>query len=202
MQIGLIGPAAGDAPLLREAAEFLVSDAGVDQVIYLGDDAATLVHMLETWSNEIWGAEKDGNAFLERAVRMALDGSADDIDGLLEDEARARRLDVVRLLPDPPTRAVEMLADRICVLVHDKSVLDEEDIVNAQVIVYGRAQAAELNRFGNRYFLTPGPLAKRQVAVLELTESSQLVASLFELSGAPIWQETLARRGNKVHVAP
>jgi len=44
----------------------------------------------------------------------------------------------VRRLPPPPARAIEMIDDRVVLLVHDKAVLDEEDIANAHLIVYGK----------------------------------------------------------------
>ena len=44
--------------------------------------------------------------------------------------------------------------------MHDKAILDEDDVANAHVIVYGEAADADFKRFGPRSFLTPGPVAK------------------------------------------
>jgi len=114
---------------------------------------------------------------------------------------RGRRLRRVRKLPPPPTRAIDMIADRIIVAVHDKRILDEEDIANAQLILYGKSAAADLRKFGPRYFLTPGPLADERVAVVEVERDGHISIALFETSGLPVWRKTMSRRSTKVSVA-
>jgi len=200
MRIGLVGPANGDELALREALEFVLGDVEVDQAIYLGDDEDTVDEALRGWTAELLDGTVPLEVFLDRAVEVALGGAPADIEALLAAEATVRRLARVRKLPPAPARAVEMLADRIILAVHDKSVLDEEDIANSQLIVYGKSKKAELRRFGPRYFLTPGPLAAHQVAVLELEEDGQVSIGLFETSGLPVWRETMARRTSKVSV--
>ncbi|MBX3273312.1 MAG: hypothetical protein KF729_23820 [Sandaracinaceae bacterium] len=200
MRVGLLGPARGDAEAAREAIEFLLGDAEVDQAIYLGDDREALDALLERWAAEVFGERYCDDAFLRRAAELAERGEPDAIEGLLRREAWVKKLGRIRELPDPPARAVEMIADRILLAVYDKSILDEEDIANAQVIVYGRAEEAELRRFGTRYFLTPGPLSAGRVAVLETEGSGEVAAALFETSGVPVWRQPLARRSGKVNV--
>lgn len=201
MRIGLVGPANGDGAVLREALEFLLSDVLVDQAIYLGHDEETVDDALRAWSAELFdGGVDHTDVFLDRAVEVAVGGTPREIEALLSAELAVRRLDRVRKLPPAPARAVEMLADRIILAVYDKSVLDEEDIANAQLIVYGKSGTAELRRFGPRYFLTPGPLSEHQVAVLELEEDGQVSIALFETSGLPVWRETMARRTTKLNV--
>jgi hypothetical protein len=199
MRIGLVGPAKGDRLALREALEFVLGDVEVDQAIYLGNDEETVDETLRAWAGELLDGAPSA-AFLDRAVDLALEGTPEAIEDLLAADASVRRLARVRQLPPAPARAVEMLADRIILAVHDKSVLDEEDIANAQLIVYGRSKKAELRRFGPRYFLTPGPLADHRVAVLELESDGQVSIALFETSGLPVWRETMARRTSKVQV--
>jgi hypothetical protein len=84
-----------------------------------------------------------------------------------------------------------LLDDRIVLLVHDKAVLDEEDIANAHVIVYGLSEEAQLRRFGKRAFFTPGPLASGRVGILESSEEGLTVA-LYDVSGMPVLRESLA----------
>lgn len=159
--IGWIGPSDEDTSLLRHAAERLLS-LGVDQVVYLGE-AATLEENAERWSFELGG---DGRSFLDRVAGVAENGTPAEIASLLESERAIRTLSRLRTLPPLPTRAVEMLAGRIILAVRDKKVLDEEDIANATIIVYGNATEWLFKRFGPRYFLTPGPLAQGRVAIL------------------------------------
>src|SRR5690606_23712881 len=127
----------------REAAEFLLGDAAVDRVVYLGqDDVASRV--ADTWAREIAG--EDGLTFEDRTAALAVNGSADAIAALLRADVQVRRLAGICTLPSPEARAVEMLDDRIVLLVHDKSVLDEEDIANANVIIYGLGKELLLKR--------------------------------------------------------
>jgi hypothetical protein len=201
MRIGLLGPAEGDLDALRDGVEFLLGDAAADQVICLGDDEHAVREVLQDWARGIFGAEPDRETFLERAVELARSGTAQQIEDLLVAEASLRRLSAIRSLPPPPARAVEMLADRILLAVHDKAVLDEEDIANAALIVYGRANTAELRRFGSRYFLTPGRASEGRVAIVEVEDDGGVSITLYETSGLPVWREKMARRTGKVSVA-
>lgn len=198
MRIGVIGPAGDDHGALREAAEFLLGDAEVDQTLYLGiDDAVSRV--VEAWSAEVMGGEK--GSFLDRAARLAQSGTPAEIEELLEARARLRRLDTLRQLPPPPARAIEMIEDRIVTVVHDKSLLDEEDIANAHVIVYGKSDAPLLKRFGPRCFFTPGPLRNRTLGILEVEPDGRMAVGLFDPSGKAIWRETLQGRSAKMMVS-
>lgn len=197
MKLGFVGPADGDRELLREALELLVSDVAVDQAIYLGlDDLVDEV--VEGWASQIVG----GQSFLDRAVAIARNGTPHDVDELLARDAAVERLSCIRRLPAAPARAVEMIEDRFVTAVYDKAVLDEEDIVNSTLLVYGKSEEAVLRRFGTRYFFTPGPLRGGKVGVVEAENDGQVVVATFAPSGAPIWRETLkARATTKVVVS-
>ena len=196
MRFGFIGPAGDDLDSLSEAIEFFVSDVAADQVIYLGDDGAAdrLAEQL------IQRTRPNGHSFLDAAAAAALGGSANEIDTLLRAEEGLRRLDLLRVLPPPPLRSVEMVEERIVLMVLDKSVLGEEDIVNANVIVYGRAKELGLKRFGTRYFFTPGPLSAGCVGVVEREDDGQVCAAAFDLSGRPLWRERLQWRSTRMSV--
>lgn len=206
MRIGLIGPAVRNASSaaqgkvdLRKALEFLLVDADVQQAIYFGvDDSIDAV--VGNWAGEIMGGEADEEAFLNRAAALAVDGTPDAIAALLNADMFARRLGLVRKLPPAPARAIEMLDKWIVLGVHDKAVLDEEDIANADVIVYGKGDAPHLKRFGPRAFFTPGPLSAGNVGMLELMPDGQLEVSVYDLTGTPVWSETLQSRAAKLVV--
>ncbi len=201
MKIGFIGPAGGDLNLLRQAIEFLIHDAGVDQAIYLGVDEdidATVTVLAE----EIMEGSASTEAFYDRALALARDGDAAAIDQLLAADERVRRLRCVRKLPPAPARTVEMIEDRIVTVVYDKGTLQEDDIANATLLVYGLAKEPLLKRFGPRYFFTPGPLYNQRVAVVEADSESNITIGLYDPAGAPVWRETLAGRGgSRVTVA-
>jgi hypothetical protein len=200
MRIGLLGPADGNIELLREAADFLLGDCGVDEAVYLGhDDCARQV--VDQWAEQVMGGEASEEAFLREARRVALLGSADDIKSLLARDHEVRRLSALRCLPPPPARAVEVCDEKVVLFVHDKASLDEEDIANAFIVVYGRSKALALNRFGPRSFFTPGPLSGKRVAVLEREPDGTLAIAMFNPeTGEPAGHETLVTRRSRVVV--
>lgn len=195
LRVGIIGPAESEEAL-RDALSFLLGDAEADQVIYLGDgDQAE--RALSRWAEEL---ERGEPTFLGRALELGLTGEADEIEVFLAEEDHLARLAAVRRLPPPPARAIEMLDDRLVLFVHDKAILDEDDIANATLIAYGRAKEAGVHRFGKRAFVTPGPLRGERVGLIE-SSSDGLVISLFDLHGAPVLREVLATQGTKLTVA-
>src|ERR1700755_730496 len=154
MRIGIIGQAGKSGDDLRRAIDLLLTDPQIKQIIYLGDDSAVDA-VLHDFARENLGEDE----FLRRGVDLACAGSADDIEGLLAEDRAAQRLSLLRRLAPPPARASEILEKWIGLAVHDKAILDEDDVANAHVIVYGKAAEADFKRFGPRSFLTPGPLA-------------------------------------------
>lgn len=198
MKLGLVGPAGGDDSLLREALEFLIQDAGVDQAIYLGLDG-TIHRVVDAWATEV-GGEAAAGLFLEHAVEVARHGDAGAIGDLLSKDAALARLRCIRVLPPAPARAIEMIEDRILTVVYDKAFLDEEDIANSTLLVYGKSDQAMLRRFGPRYFFTPGPLSGGKIGIVEADDEGQVSVAMFAPSGAPLLRETLQGRTSRLLV--
>lgn len=198
MRIGLLGPAEDDQAGFREAVSFLLNDAEADQVVYLGH-GEFVERALEAWMRELGGEDAEA-AFLARAAALAASGTPAEIDALLESDEAMSQLGRIRKIPPPPARAIEMLDDRVVLFVHDKGVLDEDDIANAQLIVYGRGPEADIRRFGKRVFFTPGPLRGGRVGILESSSDGTSLA-LYDLSGMPVWREPIGAAGSKVIVA-
>ncbi|MEM6954937.1 MAG: hypothetical protein AAF411_12560 [Myxococcota bacterium] len=168
VSIGWIGPSE-DRTALRAAATLLL-DLGVDQAVYLGE-AGFLEALVSEWTSELGG---DGRPFLDRVVDVAERGTPDHIAALLQGQRSIRMLSRLRTLPPAPSRAVEMLSGRIVLAVQDKKVLDEEDIANASVIVFGKSKDWLFKRFGPRYFFSPGPLSKGRVGLIESDAEGRL----------------------------
>ena len=198
MRIGLLGPTEEDQAGFREAVSFLLADVEADQIVYLGRGEFA-DRAIDAWVRELAGDDAE-RAFLARAAQLATEGSPAQIEALLETDAAISQLARIRKIPAPPARAIEMLDDRVVLFVHDKSILDEEDIANAHLIVYGRGSEADLRRFGKRTFFTPGPLEGGRVGVLESSDDGTSVA-LYDLSGMPVWREPIVAPGSKVIVA-
>ena len=196
MRLGIIGQAGSAAEELRRAIELFLSDPQIKQIIYLGDDNALDTVVTDYAQETLSEAE-----FLRRGAALAVSGSADDIEGLLAEDRAAQRLSVLRCLPEPPARAIEMLERWIVLAVHDKAILDEDDVANAHVIVYGKAPEADFKRFGPRSFVTPGPLARGRVARISLRPDGGLEVALLDLDGSSVLRESISPANAKVVVA-
>lgn len=202
MRIGLVGPADGDSALLREAAEFLLGDCGVEQAVYLGSEQ-TLRVVVESWAKQVVQGVTTEARFLDEALALALSADAAAIDALLGRDRELHRLSALRCLPAHPARAVELLDDRVVLFVHDKAELDPEDIANAFLIVYGRSKHSALHRFGPRTFFTPGPLKLGRVALVEREGEGHLAIAQFNpRTGEPLGREVLQVRRARVVVMP
>ncbi len=196
MRIGVIGQAGKQHAELRKALELLLADPKVEQVIYLGVDGA-VENVVADWSKQSL-AEDD---FLARTAALCPSGSAEQIESLLAEDRAAQRLSAVRKLPDAPARAIEMLDKWIVLAVHDKAILDEDDVANAHVIVYGKALEPDFKRFGPRSFLTPGPLSKGKVGRLTLQPDGSLEIVLLDLQGNTVLREELSAATAKLVVS-
>jgi hypothetical protein len=195
MRIGVIGQAGNAKRELRKAIELLLADPEVRQVIYLGMDGS-IEEVVGELAEQILSADD----FFARAVDVACQGDAAAISDLLAQHNSVQRLSAIRKLPEPPARAIEMLEKWIVLGVHDKAILDEDDVANAHVIVYGKANDADFKRFGPRAFLTPGPLAKGKVGLLSLLPEGGLELALMDLDGQTLRKEEISAAAGKVVV--
>jgi hypothetical protein len=196
MRIGIIGKADGATQDLRTAIELFLSDPHLKQIVYLGEDDA-ITQVAATFANEHLGEEE----FLRRGAELACHGSADAIERLLHADREAQRVSLLRRLPAPPACAIEMLEKWIVLAVHDKAILEEDDVANAHVIVYGEAPEAAFKRFGPRSFLTPGPLHKGRVGSIGLRVDGGLELALLDLQGATVLSESISPSVAKVVIA-
>ena len=197
MRLGIIGPAETDAATLEQAAKLLICDFEVDTVIYLGEDDALREFIAAH------GSEDSGQTIEQRVAEVAAIGSVDDIEDVLRKLRGARYLGKLRVAPPSPRRAMEMLDDRIVLIVRNKSTIGEEDVINSNVVVYGDAKALMFKRFGHRCFFSPGPLDLGHVGLLDdRSETGGVVLKAIDLTGEVSWSEPIQGRGAKVMVAP
>jgi hypothetical protein len=195
MRLGIIGKAEGALPELRQAIELFFRDPELKQIVYLGEDDA-IIEVAALFAGE----QLDEEAFLRRGVELACQGSSDAIERLLAADREAQRVSLLRRLPAPPACAIEMLERWIILAVHDKAVLEEDDVANAHVIVYGEAPEAAFKRFGPRSFLTPGPLRKGLVGSISLRPDGGIEIALLDLQGATVLNELVTPALGKVVV--
>jgi hypothetical protein len=197
MRLGFIGPARSDVATLERAAELLICELEVDTVIYLAEDEALRAFMAKHESDV-------GDSPLERQVaEVAARGTSEQIEEMLRKLRGARYLGKLRIAPPPPRRAMEMLDDRIALIVRNKSTIGEEDVINSNIVVYGDGNELMFKRFGPRCFFSPGPLETGHLGLLDdQSETGGVVLEAITLSGEVCWSEPIQGRGAKVMVAP
>jgi hypothetical protein len=95
-----------------------------------------------------------------------------------------------------------MFGDRVAVLIHDKALLDEEDIFSAKLLVYGKSDKALVKAIGPRWFMTPGPVGGSGCGAIVLDDADdELVATVYDADGRASWTERLAStRATKMSV--
>jgi hypothetical protein len=201
MRLGLLGPSEGDVASLGRAAEFLLNGAKVNRAIYLGTDGA-LDRAVSAWARKLVGDDPSDENAWKRAVDIAVKGGPAELDKFVQIERARLRLKALESLPEKVNRTIEMFGDRVAVLIHDKALLDEEDILAANILVFGKAEAPLIKKIGGRWFVTPGIIGAPAggLAVIE-DDQDEVVATVYDGTGKPTAKETLTlQRGAKMRV--
>ena len=86
-------------------------------------------------------------------------------------------------------------------MIYDKAYLDEEDILPATVLVFGKSEEALVRRVGRRWFLSPGSFDRAGVMVLD-DHDSGIHVTLFDEALEVSRRERLSTgRGVKLRVS-
>lgn len=201
MRLGLLGPAGTDVGALGKAAEFLLNGARVHRAIYLGNDGA-LDRAVAAWARKLVGDDPSDDAAWRRAATTAVSGNAAAIDKFVQSERARLRLKSLEALPEGISRTIEMVGDRVAVLIHDKALLDEEDILAANLLFFGKSDAPLVRKIGARWFVTPGPIGCEGggIAVLD-DEGEEIMITIYDSTGKPKQKEALSlHRATKMRV--
>jgi hypothetical protein len=99
-------------------------------------------------------------------------------------------------------KAVDMLGQTLCSVVHDKNDLTREDLLNANIFIHGKDPEPRVVQIGPRYFINPGQLtgaAEQTCGLIEVVEP-QLIFSAFTLEGRTLVdaQRIQVARRNKI----
>jgi len=202
MRLGLLGPAGGDVGALGRAAELLLNRARVHRAIYLGNDGA-LDRAVGAWARKLVGDDPSDEGAWTRAADIALTGTPEAIDRFVATERARLRLKALETLPEQVARTIEMVGDRVAVLIYDKAQLDEEDILAANILLYGNSDAPLVRRIGPRWFVTPGPVGSGGggAAVLD-DEQDEVTVTIYDASGRATQREVLASQRTKTSAEP
>jgi hypothetical protein len=184
MRFGVLGPANGDLEALEEGASLLLFEYNAEEVIYLGPDDA-LDRLVLEWAQRLVGNDPSQDGIWERAAQRCSTAGHDQIDRFLEAECKRERLKALKCLPAATSRTVEIFEGRLAVFLYDKALLDEEDILPATLLVFGKSREALVRQVGSRTFISPGEMVsgKSGVTLFSDDPTGDLNVSLFEPGG-------------------
>lgn len=172
----------------------------VDRAIYLGADGA-LDRVVEAWATELVHGEPSDEAVWERASRGCARSEAAAIDEFLRRERKRGQLKVFECLPHATARTIEIFEGLVAVILHDKALLDEEDILPASILVFGKSREPIVHKVGPRTFVSPGPLGHpRGGLVLLADEAEAVVARFYARDGSCVGEHAVASLSRAVHV--
>lgn len=200
MRLGLLGPVHDRPDWLEGAARHLVRELAVDRVVYLGVDQA-LDRVVRAWAEQLVGGDPGDEALFARATASCSSASPEDIDRFLARERERRALSILESLPDDDTRLIELLDGKVTVMIHDKGRLDEEDILPASLLVFGKSKVPLVKQVGSRWFLSPGYGEEGGMMTIEDTEAG-VDLTLYDHHHAVVRRERLGTsRGAKLKVS-
>ena len=192
MRLGLLGPSGGDIGALGRAAEFLLNTVRVHRAIYLGNDGA-LDRAVAAWARKLVGDDPTDDNAWRRAADVASKGTWEQIDKFVSTERSRMRLKTLEALPENVARTIEMISDRVAVLIHDKALLDEEDILAANILCFGKNDVPLVKKVGSRWFVSPGTVGTEGgIAVLD-DETDEVIVTVYDGAGKVKQRESLAQ---------
>jgi hypothetical protein len=199
MRLALLGPGEGHAEALEAAARWVLTSGSVDRAVYLGVDGA-LDALVRKLAQDLVGENASEGGVWARAVRACLRASPPVIDLYIASERKRAALRIFESLPDGETRAVEMLGGALVVMIHDKSQLNEEDMLPARVLLFGKSKPAVVKQVGHRWFVSPGSFGEAGLMLLDDDDDGILLTQC-DAQGNTLRTERLSTsRGTKLKV--
>jgi len=172
-RIGFLGPAEGDLERLERAASFLLTRQNVVRAVYLGLDGA-LDRCVNAWAMRLVGDDPTDEGAWRRAADVSATGTPEQIDRFVAGERERLRLRALATLPEELPYVIETVGDLVVLVTFDASVLTEEDLAPAHVVVVGNAARPLLEERGTHWFLELGSLGPTGgVAILDAPDDQE-----------------------------
>jgi hypothetical protein len=186
MRFAVIGPANGDLAALEQAASLLLFEHQAEQIVYLGSDDA-LDRVVLDWARRLVGPDPSDDGIWERAASKCVSASSAEIDRFIEVERKRERLKALKCLPVATSRTIELLEGRLAVLLYDKALLDEEDILPASLLIFGKNRDPLIRQVGSRTFVSPGELRpKSGIALFSDDPMGEISVAIYDPGGTHI----------------
>jgi hypothetical protein len=181
-----MGPANGDLAALEKGASLLLFEHHAEQVVYLGADDA-LDRLVLDWARRLVGADPSDEVVWDRAAVRCVSATPRQIDAFVAAERQRERLKALKCLPVATSRTIELLEGRIAVLLYDKALLDEEDILPASLLIFGKNREPLVRQVGSRTFVSPGELGPTSgIALFTDDEVGEINVTMYGPGGAKL----------------
>lgn len=192
MRLAVLGPAEGNRAILQDRARFTMDRLSPDRILYLGIDGL-LDEVVREWASEIVDGDPSDAAVWQRAVESCATSDHRTIDAFLHRERQRAALQKFVCLPHAQARTIEMFQGLLTVIIFDKALLDEEDILPATLLVFGKGTEPLVHRVGQRTFISPGPLSHPLGGVALLAEEDgEIFVSIYGPGGDRLRHESVA----------
>jgi len=166
MRLGLLGPATDNREALADVARRIRSELNADRVLYLGADRM-LDGVVGEWAEDLVGPRADDFTVMNRATATCLSAEPDEIDDFLRRERERTNLRMYESLPGEVTRSVELIGGKVAVMLYDKANLEEEDILPATLLIFGKSREPLIRQIGRRWFLSPGSFPRHGAMLID-----------------------------------
>lgn len=187
MRLGLLGPATDHRDQLESAARWIRDEQAADRVLYLGSDRM-LDDVVSSWAEQLVGPRASDFTVMSRATARCLHGDPEEIDEFLSREKERTGLRMYESLPGETTRSVELVGGKVAVMLYDKAHLEEDDILPATLLIFGKSSAPLVKQVGRRWFLSPGSFPEAGVMLID-DDGDELRACTFDKN----FQETASQ---------
>lgn len=190
MRLGLLGPAPDQKDVLVDAAKAMQGQLGADRVLYLGSDRMLDI-VVGIWAEALVGPRADDLAVMKRATEKCLEATPEDIDRFLAAERERSQLRMFQSLAGERTRSVELIGGKVAVMLYDKAHLEEEDILPATLLIFGKSREPLIKLIGRRWFLSPGTFPRHGIMVID-DSSEKLCAVVYDRQYREVERKELA----------
>ena len=155
MRLGLLGPANDRDDVLERAVRFLYRERAVHRAVYLGLDLA-IERVVEHAGGRRWSGTTRVRRRLAARCRT-LHRTRSRATSMTSSKPSANDLALRvfgSLARSARRRLVELLNGKVAVMIHDKALLDEDDIASATYLVFGKSPEPMIK--ADRQSLVPG----------------------------------------------
>ncbi len=201
MKFGLCADSHGNVDYLVLVSERMVAQHKVDRIFHLGGGSKDVDEVIAFKKKMIRGTEEYGDDAFLSDVADFLTSTGGGPAAPTDEIAQFRKMWTVvndEGIGGAPEKIVDMAGSHIVLAVHDPSSLVAEDVLNATLILHGRAERFGALEKKKRWFLCPGHLRDKEhegraatFAILEVLPKAATM-SVFHVTGELVQEFPLA----------